>query len=81
MVDPHVAIAPRDDVVFKGMTRPLDADSDFPFVSYVPFVSILFSPLLPNPDKVVRIVAALASYGKDMLYGGLWEAWCAREYP
>ena len=38
-------------------------------------------PLLPNPDKVVRIVATLAGYGKDMLYGGLWEAWRAREYP
>ena len=38
-------------------------------------------PLLSNPDKVVRIVATLASYGEDMLYGGLWEAWRAREYP
>ena len=41
-IDPHVAVAPRDDVVFKVMARTLDADSDFPFVpfvSYVPLVS------------------------------------------
>ena len=52
-VDPHVAIAPRDDVVFKVMARERDirdirdrrdgsdnyADSDFPFVPFVSFVS------------------------------------------
>ena len=34
-------------------------------------------PSLPNPDKVIRIVAPIAGDGEDVLYRRLWEAWCA----